>query len=108
MMPLPFSSLIRFTFISPPSGPRTTPSDRSTTCDREQPARPTIETRRQARIDKDFATSDSIRDELEAIGIKLMDGPEGTDWKPSARLDVADDLGADFKGKAEELETSNA
>ena len=55
----------------------------------EEELRLKINARAQARRDKDFAASDSIRDELAAIGIKLMDGPEGTDWKPDARLDVA-------------------
>ena len=55
----------------------------------EEELRRKIDARAQARRDKDFAASDSIRDELAAIGIKLMDGPSGTDWKPDARLDVA-------------------
>ena len=71
-------------------------------CVSEEELRRKIRDRRQARLDKDFATSDSIRDELDAIGIKLMDGPEGTDWKPSARLDVA------AGGGSKELETSSA
>ena len=32
----------------------------------------------QARANKDFATSDKIRDELAAMGIQLKDGKEGT------------------------------
>jgi len=39
--------------------------------------------RKQARADKDFATSDRIRDELTAKGVEIMDGdPLGWDWKP--------------------------
>jgi len=40
-----------------------------------------IEERNAARNDKDFATSDRIRDELAAQGILLEDGPNGTTWK---------------------------
>ncbi len=43
-----------------------------------------IESMIQKRIDakkaKDFATADSVRDELLAQGITLRDGPEGTSW----------------------------
>ncbi|MBC9031625.1 cysteine--tRNA ligase [Sphingomonas sp. JC676] len=39
--------------------------------------------RKQARVVKDFARSDAIRDELAAAGIEVMDGdPLGWDWKP--------------------------
>ena len=37
-----------------------------------------IKLRAEARVNKDFATSDKIRDELIAIGIQLKDGKEGT------------------------------
>lgn len=37
-----------------------------------------IELRNQARSNKDFATSDQIRDQLAALGIQLKDGKEGT------------------------------
>lgn len=37
-----------------------------------------IELRDQARANKDFATSDRIRDELQKAGIQLKDGKEGT------------------------------
>ncbi|MDP6831601.1 MAG: cysteine--tRNA ligase [Alphaproteobacteria bacterium] len=40
-----------------------------------------IEQRRQARADKDFATSDRIRDDLAAQGIILEDGAGGTTWR---------------------------
>lgn len=37
-----------------------------------------IELRNEARANKDFATSDKIRDELTALGIQLKDGKDGT------------------------------
>jgi cysteinyl-tRNA synthetase len=37
-----------------------------------------IKLRAEARANKDFALSDKIRDELEAVGIKLKDGKDGT------------------------------
>ena len=39
-----------------------------------------IKLRAEARINKDFALSDQIRDELLAIGIQLKDGKEGTSF----------------------------
>jgi cysteinyl-tRNA synthetase len=40
-----------------------------------------IEQRLQARTNKDWANADRIRDELEAAGIVIEDGPEGTRWR---------------------------
>ncbi len=40
-----------------------------------------IADRKAARANKDFATSDAIRDELLALGIELIDTPDGTKWK---------------------------
>ncbi|MCA9266784.1 MAG: cysteine--tRNA ligase, partial [Planctomycetales bacterium] len=40
-----------------------------------------IEIRAQARGNKDFATSDRIRDELAAIGITLEDRQGETGWR---------------------------
>ena len=37
--------------------------------------------RKAARADKDFATSDAIRDELLKKGIELLDTPQGTRWR---------------------------
>ncbi|NNM23762.1 MAG: cysteine--tRNA ligase, partial [Flavobacteriaceae bacterium] len=37
-----------------------------------------IDLRNKARADKDFATSDKIRDELQEVGIQLKDGKDGT------------------------------
>lgn len=42
-----------------------------------------IELRANARINKDFATSDKIRDELSEMGIQLKDGKEGTTFSVS-------------------------
>lgn len=39
-----------------------------------------IKLRAEARANKDFATSDKIRDELAAMGIQLKDGKEGTSF----------------------------
>jgi len=36
--------------------------------------------RQQAKMNKDFATSDLIRDKLAALGVQLKDGKEGTSW----------------------------
>ncbi len=43
-----------------------------------------IERRTRARKEKDWATADAIRDELEKKGIVLMDGPKGTTWSVRA------------------------
>ena len=41
-----------------------------------------LQQRKEARAQKDFATSDSIRDDLIAKGVEVMDGdPLGWDWK---------------------------
>jgi cysteinyl-tRNA synthetase len=40
-----------------------------------------IEIRANARKNKDFATSDRIRDQLTALGVTLEDGASGTVWK---------------------------
>ncbi|MEE9361527.1 MAG: cysteine--tRNA ligase [Cellulophaga sp.] len=42
-----------------------------------------IQLRNDARSNKDFATSDKIRDELAALGIQLKDGKEGTSFTVS-------------------------
>jgi len=40
-----------------------------------------IEIRQQARANRDFETSDKIRDNLKAVGIQILDGPEGSTWE---------------------------
>ena len=42
-----------------------------------------IELRNEARMNKDFSTSDKIRDQLLALGIQLKDGKEGTSFSIS-------------------------
>jgi len=42
-----------------------------------------IQLRKEARENKDFATSDKIRDQLAALGIQLKDGKEGTTFSVS-------------------------
>ena len=38
--------------------------------------------RDEARAAKDFAKADAIRDRLEAMGLEVMDTPEGTRVRP--------------------------
>ncbi|MDH3353710.1 MAG: cysteine--tRNA ligase [Chromatiales bacterium] len=40
-----------------------------------------IAARNQARVDKNWAESDRLRDEFQAMGIVLEDGPDGTTWR---------------------------
>jgi len=40
-----------------------------------------IAKREKARADRDFGTADAIRDELEANGVRIEDGPDGTTWR---------------------------
>lgn len=47
-----------------------------------------IEQRTLARKNKDYKKSDGIRKELAAVGIALMDGPDGTSWRPSVPLEL--------------------
>jgi cysteinyl-tRNA synthetase len=48
--------------------------------------------RAEARKAKDFAAADAVRKELEAVGIYIMDTPQGTTWRPglpTSREDAA-------------------
>ena len=40
-----------------------------------------IEQRNAARATKDFAVADKIRDDLAAMGVEILDRPEGTSWR---------------------------
>mgnify|MGYP006926392132 CR=1 FL=1 len=40
-----------------------------------------IEERKQAKLDKNYARADEIREELSALGIVLEDSREGTKWR---------------------------
>ena len=39
-----------------------------------------LDRRSVARAERDFATSDRIRDDLAALGISIEDGPDGSKW----------------------------
>jgi len=39
-----------------------------------------VELRGRARVNRDFATSDTVRDRLTAAGVELRDTPDGTTW----------------------------
>lgn len=41
-----------------------------------------VEERDAARKNKEYEKSDAIREELAAVGVALMDSPEGTTWRP--------------------------
>ena len=41
-----------------------------------------IDARTAARKARDFAEADRLRDELDAMGVAIMDGPGGTTWEP--------------------------
>jgi len=40
-----------------------------------------VDERNAAREAKDWARADAVRDQLNALGVELMDGPGGTTWK---------------------------
>lgn len=46
-----------------------------------------IRERAEARAAKDFARADQVRVELNAKGISLLDGPQGTTWRPAPLLE---------------------
>ncbi|KAF7817269.1 cysteine--tRNA ligase, chloroplastic/mitochondrial isoform X1 [Senna tora] len=47
-----------------------------------------IKERGDARINKEYEKSDAIRNDLAALGIALMDSPNGTTWRPSIPLSL--------------------
>lgn len=52
----------------------------------EDQVRQKITERDTARQNKEYERSDAIRKELAAVGIALMDSPEGTTWRPAIPL----------------------
>ena len=40
-----------------------------------------VEERIAAKVNRDFQRADQIRDDLEALGVVLEDGPDGTQWR---------------------------
>ena len=64
-------------FIKPP---KQSPSSDGTTDILDSVVQLLIQMRADARVKRDFATSDSVRNGLTAIGIALQDGKEGTTW----------------------------
>lgn len=57
------------------------PDPVSVDADLEKYVEERLEARKEARAKRDFAASDSIRDELLERGITIEDGPGGTKWK---------------------------
>lgn len=53
-----------------------------------------IDDRTEARVNKDYEKSDAIRKELAAVGIALMDSPNGTTWKPAVPLGLQEQHGS--------------
>lgn len=51
-----------------------------------------IEERNSARKNKEYEKSDGIRKELAALGIALMDSPQGTSWRPAVPLALQEQL----------------
>ncbi|KAL5559756.1 hypothetical protein UlMin_035967 [Ulmus minor] len=49
-----------------------------------------IEERTMARKNKEYEKSDAVRKELAAVGITLMDSPDGTTWRPAVPLALQD------------------
>ncbi|XP_022137417.1 cysteine--tRNA ligase, chloroplastic/mitochondrial isoform X1 [Momordica charantia] len=47
-----------------------------------------IEERNAARKNKEYEKSDAIRTDLATVGISLMDGPNGTTWRPTVPLSL--------------------
>jgi cysteinyl-tRNA synthetase len=66
-----------------PEGPAATGASQASAEREEGLVRILIELRAQARENRDWATADKIRDQLDALGITLEDRPEGTIWKAS-------------------------
>jgi cysteinyl-tRNA synthetase len=64
--------------------PEVTQSAATVTIDREEIER-LVAARGAAREARDWAEADRVRDLLAEHGVTLVDGPDGTSWRPSAR-----------------------
>ncbi|XP_034683348.1 cysteine--tRNA ligase, chloroplastic/mitochondrial isoform X2 [Vitis riparia] len=53
-----------------------------------------IEERTMARKNKEYEKSDAIRKDLAAVGIALMDSPDGTTWRPAIPLALQEQVAA--------------
>ena len=53
-----------------------------------------IEERTAARKNKEYEKSDAVRKDLAAVGIALMDSPEGTTWRPAVPLELQEQQSA--------------
>nr|XP_011459163.1 PREDICTED: cysteine--tRNA ligase, mitochondrial isoform X2 [Fragaria vesca subsp. vesca] len=51
-----------------------------------------IKERNSARKNKEYEKSDTIRKDLAAVGINLMDNPDGTTWRPAVPLAIQQQL----------------
>lgn len=51
-----------------------------------------IEERTLARKNKEYEKSDAIRKDLAAVGIALMDSPDGTTWRPAIPLGLQEQV----------------
>jgi cysteinyl-tRNA synthetase len=70
-------------------GARTAGGDETTSSPDGSPALPPgaealLARRAEARANRDWATADDLRAELAALGIEVVDGPEGTTWRPAS------------------------
>ena len=57
----------------------------------EEDIQSAIEKRMTARKEKDFDAADAVRLDLMKQGIALQDSPQGTNWRPASRPNVAED-----------------
>ncbi|KAL6208370.1 hypothetical protein ACLB2K_019320 [Fragaria x ananassa] len=51
-----------------------------------------VKERNSARKNKEYEKSDTIRKDLAAVGINLMDNPDGTTWRPAVPLAIQQQL----------------
>ena len=62
-----------------------------------------IEERTMARKNKEYEKSDAIRKDLAAVGIALMDSPDGTTWRPTIPLALQEQVAATWVSTASTL-----